>query len=118
MQFPGVLEAIVYGVAVPGHDGRAGMAALVIDNVATFDLEGLRAFLAERLPAYARPVFLRFRRQLDLTGTFKPKKTDLAREGFDIARLDDAVYLDDRRQGYRRIDAALHADLTAGAIRL
>ena len=42
--FAGVREAIVYGVAVPGNDGRAGMAALVVENVATFDLEGLRAF--------------------------------------------------------------------------
>jgi len=48
--FPGVLEATVYGVAVPGHDGRAGMAAVVVDNVADFDLAGLRAALAERLP--------------------------------------------------------------------
>ncbi len=53
--FPGVLEATVYGVAVPGHDGRAGMAALVVDNVATFDLAGLRALIAERLPVLRAP---------------------------------------------------------------
>ena len=117
--FPGVLEAIVYGVAVPGHDGRAGMAALVVDNVATFDLAGLRALIAERLPAYARPVFLRFRPKLDLTGTFKPKKTELVAQGYDPARADDPIFFDDRGEGvYSRVDADFVAGVEAGAIKL
>ncbi len=117
--FPGVLEAIVYGVAVPAHDGRAGMAALVVDNVATFDLAGLRALIVERLPAYARPVFLRFRPKLDLTGTFKPKKTELVAQGFDPARADDPIFFDDRGQGvYSRVDADFVAGVEAGAIKL
>jgi fatty-acyl-CoA synthase len=117
--FPGVLEAIVYGVAVPAHEGRAGMAALVIDNIATFDLAGLRALIAERLPAYARPVFLRFRPKLDLTGTFKPKKSELVAQGFDPARADDPIFFDDRGQGvYSRVDAEFVAGVEAGAIKL
>ena len=31
-QFDGVMEANVYGVEVPGHDGRAGMAAVVAND--------------------------------------------------------------------------------------
>ncbi len=117
--FPGVLEAIVYGVAVPAHDGRAGMAALVIDNIATFDLAGLRALIVERLPVYARPVFLRFRPKLDLTGTFKPKKTELVAQGFDPERAHDPIYFDDRGQGvYCRVDADFVAGVEAGAIQL
>ncbi|MGO9768779.1 MAG: long-chain-acyl-CoA synthetase [Roseiarcus sp.] len=117
--FPGVLEATVYGVAVPGHDGRAGMAALVVDNVATFDLAGLRALIAERLPSYARPAFLRFRPKLDLTGTFKPKKTELVAQGFDPARADDPIFFDDRGHGvYSRVDADFVAGVEAGAIKL
>src|SRR5262249_34931680 len=54
--FPGIAEATVYGVAVPETDGRAGMAALVCDEI--LDLPALRRHLAERLPAYARPLFL------------------------------------------------------------
>ena len=117
--FPGVLEAAVYGVAVPEHDGRAGMAALVIDNVATFDLAGLRALLIERLPAYARPLFLRFRRKLDLTSTFRPKKSELVAQGFDPARAGDPIFFDDRGQGvYARVDADFVAGVKAGAIQL
>ena len=117
--FPGVLEATVYGVAVPRHDGRAGMAAMVVDNVAEFDLAGLHAAVAERLPAYARPLFLRFRPKLDLTGTFKPRKVELVAQGFDPERCGDPVYFDDRRAGlYARVDADFVAAAKAGAIPL
>src|SRR3974390_3680622 len=53
----GIREANVYGVAVPGMDGRAGMAALVVPQ--GFDIAALAAKLEGNLPAYARPVFLR-----------------------------------------------------------
>ena len=116
--YPGVLEAIVYGVSISGHEGRAGMAALVVDNIASFDLAGLRALLIERLPAYARPVFLRFRPNLDLTGTFKPKKTELVAQGFDPARAEDAIFFDDRDRGvYARVDADFVAAVEAGAMK-
>ena len=117
--YPGVLEATVYGVAAPGHEGRAGMAALVVDNVASFDLAGLRATLAERLPTYARPLFLRFRPKLDLTATFRQRKVELVAEGFDPERGGDPVYFDDRRAGaYARVDADFVAAVKAGAVAL
>jgi fatty-acyl-CoA synthase len=117
--FPGVHEATVYGVTVPGHEGRAGMAALVVEDLASFGLKGLRKLLADHLPPYARPVFLRFRPKLDLTGTFRPRKVELVAEGFDPARSDDPIYFDDRRAGaYARVDAGFVAALKAGAIAL
>jgi len=117
--FPGVLEATVYGVAVPGREGRAGMAAIVVDNVAEFDLAGLRAALAERLPAYARPLFLRFQPKLELTGTFRPRKVELVAQGFDPRRCGDPVYFDHRRAGaYERVDDDLLAAFEAGAVPL
>ena len=47
--FPGVRQANVYGVAIPGADGRAGMAALVAEP--EVDLAALRVHLIRRLPA-------------------------------------------------------------------
>jgi fatty-acyl-CoA synthase len=118
-QFPGVQEAVVYGVSVPKHDGRAGMAALVVDSVATFDLDGLRSFVAERLPAYARPLFLRFRSQIEVTGTFKQRKVELVAEGFDPRRVADPVYFDDRAGGgYARVGEAFVAGLESEDLRL
>jgi fatty-acyl-CoA synthase len=113
----GVLDGVVYGVTVPGADGRAGTAALVVD--ATFDLAAFRADVAQRLPAYARPVFLRLLRSIESTGTFKPRKQELVQAGFDPARISDPLYFDDSRgQAYVPLDAALFAAISAGAIRV
>jgi fatty-acyl-CoA synthase len=116
MTFPGIAEAVVYGVAVPGTEGAAGMAALVGGPI---DLTALRQHLAERLPSYARPLFLRIRDGIEVTSTFKHKKSDLARESFDPQASSDSLYFDDpQRQAYVPLDAALHAQIVAGKIRL
>jgi len=114
---PGVLEGVVYGVKLAGADGRAGMAALVVG--ANFELAHFRAALAARLPPYARPVFLRLLPRLEATGTFKPRKQDLLRDGYDPAAVVDPLYVDDARSAtYRRIDADLYAQIAAGSLRL
>ncbi len=114
---PGVTQGVVYGVSVPGTDGRAGMAALVVDR--TFDLEALRAEAVRRLPVYARPVFVRLLPALESTGTFKPRKQDLERSGFDPGQMSDPLYVDDARaNAYVRIDSALYEDIVAGRFRL
>ena len=113
---PGVLDATVYGVAVPGADGKAGMAALVVGE--GFDLPALRTHL-ECLPEYGRPVFVRIRGELETTATFKHKKDELARAGYDPAATDDAIYVSDaRRQAYVRMDAGLSERLQSGHMRL
>jgi fatty-acyl-CoA synthase len=102
---------------VPGADGRAGPAALVVD--AEFDLEAFRADLGLRLPAYARPVFLRLLKTIEATGTFKPRKQDLIDAGFDPARTQDRLSFDDpRKQAYVPLDAALYAAILAGTVRI
>ncbi len=114
---PGVAEAVVYGVVVPGAEGRAGMTALVASG--DFDLKAFATHIAERLPEYARPVFLRLCPQIATTGTFKPQKQVLAREGFDPAAIDDALFVFDREEGgFRPLDAAPYARLVRGEIRL
>jgi fatty-acyl-CoA synthase len=114
---PGVLEGVVYGVQVPGTDGRAGMAALVVDE--RFEIEEFRRVATSSLPGYARPVFLRLLTTLAATGTFKPKKQDLLSEGLDPARISDRLYFDDVRVGrYVPIDGALYGELISGTMRL
>lgn len=60
-KFPGVLEANVYGVVVPGHEGRAGCAALTIapSTLGMFDWKAFAGFVKDGLPRYAVPVFIR-----------------------------------------------------------
>lgn len=111
---PGVRDAAVYGVDVPGTDGRAGMAALVTD--ATFDAAALHRALAASLPPYAQPVFLRLVNTIAATATFKPVTAILAGEGFDPARIAEPLYV--RTDGYRTLDTALFARIVAGELRL
>jgi fatty-acyl-CoA synthase len=114
---PGVTDVAVYGVSVPGTEGRAGMAALVVGE--DFDLPALRCALLERLPDYARPLFIRIVTAIELTGTFKLRKQQFALEGFDPARVRDALYIDDAASNaYLPLDAALHARLQAGKLRV
>ncbi len=116
---PGVEQANVYGVTVPGYDGRAGMAALVVGEA--FDLDALHAHAATELPAYARPVFVRILTDdaSHTTGTFKQRKVDLVREGFDPEAVTDPLYVDDPRTGgYTRLTPALFAEIAAGGVRL
>jgi fatty-acyl-CoA synthase len=113
---PGVADAAVYGVSVPGTEGRAGMAALVAGE--GFDLGELRRALVERLPDYARPLFIRIVTAIELTGTFKLRKQELALQGYDPARMRDELYMEDAAHGaYVPLDGELHARLLVGKLR-
>lgn len=116
-KFPHITQANVYGVQVKGYDGRAGMASLVIDGEP--DLEALKAHVDCELPHYARPVFLRLSQETDTTSTFKFKKTNLVKAGFDPANISDPLYLaDPTTQSYIPIDKSVYKDILAGKIRL
>jgi len=112
----GVRAAAVYGVPVPGHEGRAGMAALVVGD--DFSLARFAEDLDALLPAYARPVFLRLAAELPATGTFKLTKLALAREGFDPATIADPLYVRLDGASFAPLDDARHARLLVGDARL
>jgi fatty-acyl-CoA synthase len=113
----GVLDATTYGVEVPGTDGRAGMAAIVVDD--TFDFCAFADHLARRLPAYAHPLFVRISAELDSTETFKQKKQLLMREGFDPAIVTEPLYFrEPQSSAYHPLDAETFARIRAGEIRL
>jgi len=115
--FPGIVEANIYGVMVPGREGRAGMAAVVVDDA--FDLAKFRTYLAKQLPDYARPVFLRIRGEIEVTATFKQKKVDLVKMGFDPMQTKDAIYFNNPQAGaFERLDAALYQRIVSGQVRI
>lgn len=93
--FPGLEIANVYGVRVPGREGKAGMAALVLRDAEAFDGRAFFAHTEKTLPAYAAPVFVRLPAQADLTSTFKLRKIDLQREGYDPGRAGDPLFVRD-----------------------
>jgi fatty-acyl-CoA synthase len=115
--FPGVDEVNVYGVKIDKLDGRAGMAA--ITPGADFQLENLRDYLARELPGYARPIFIRIQPAIETTGTFKYRKVDLVRDGFDPAKTEQKLYFDDPEQGrYVEITREVYERIQNGAFKL
>ncbi len=110
---PGVMQAVVFGVAVPGHEGKAGMAALTTGD--GFEIATLLAHLTRLLPGYARPVFIRLCQTLESTGTFKLQKSGLRLAGF---AADDVWFCDYRSGKAMLCDSALIEDIDAGRVRL
>ena len=116
-QCEGVLESNVYGVEVPGTEGRAGMVALVVDD--GFDVAALSKHVEKSLPRFARPCFVRLQRQLAVTGSFKYVKTHLQKEGFDPEKVEEPLYfLDPQSQRYCELDPATFERIRASALSL
>jgi fatty-acyl-CoA synthase len=114
--FPGIKEANVYGVQIPGTDGRAGMAAIVADG--KLDLKAFQAHLEKNLAAYARPVFLRMQKEMDATGTFKHTKVALVKEGFDPSKIADPLFFfDPVTKAYEPLTADVYAMIVEGRLR-
>ena len=115
--FSGVTQANVYGVEVKGYDGRAGMAAIVAEEAP--DLAKLKAHVERELPHYARPVFLRLSKESDTTSTFKFKKTNLVKAGFDPANISDPLYYaDPKTDKFVSITPEIYAAILEGSVRL
>jgi fatty-acyl-CoA synthase len=116
-KYEGVTQANVYGVEVPGYDGRAGMAAIVAEKEP--DLEKLMELIRTELPAFAWPVFLRLSKESDTTSTFKFKKTNLVKAGYDPANISEPLYFANPESGqFEKLDKAAFKKINSGDIRL
>jgi fatty-acyl-CoA synthase len=98
-EFPGVLFLIIYGVEVPGFEGRAGMAAIQMQDGADFNAQAFFEFAKARLPRYALPQFLRLATSLDMTGTYKLRKVDLQRQAYAQTLVADPLWVIHEAQG-------------------
>ncbi len=115
--FPAVRDVAVYGVNVPGNEGRAGLAALVIAG--ELDRKAFAEHVRKSLAAYARPVFLRLLPQIVTTGTFKHRKVELVGQGFDPSRIDDPLlFLDPQSGSYEPLDSERFEELVAAHVRV
>uniref|UniRef100_A0A4W5KZV0 long-chain-fatty-acid--CoA ligase n=1 Tax=Hucho hucho TaxID=62062 RepID=A0A4W5KZV0_9TELE len=114
-----VQEANVYGVQVPGNEGRIGMAAVTVKGGEQFDGNKTFSHVASYLPAYARPRFIRIQNAVQVTGTFKQMKVRLVEEGFDPASITDPLYiLQERKQSYTPMTGQIYSSIVAGTIKL
>ncbi|KAF9585838.1 hypothetical protein BGW38_000515 [Lunasporangiospora selenospora] len=138
----GIASCTVYGVTVPGQDGRAGMAAVFLQDsilkAATVDevgnvvdpcvvnevaLEGfvkqLSDYANKRLPAYAVPRFIRIlEKEMTITGTFKNMKVEYKKEGFDLNKVKERMYWWTPQGRYLPFGHSENEEIVAGRARL
>jgi fatty-acyl-CoA synthase len=116
-RYPGVDEANVYGVKIDKLDGRAGMAAITPGE--GFKIDGLRDYLVRELPSYARPIFIRIAPAIETTGTFKYRKIDLVRDGFDPGKIEQEMFFDHPdKHAYTPLTSDLYAQIQNQAFKL
>lgn len=95
-----ITQAVVFGVDVPGADGKAGMAAVTLRPGAALDGRALAARLYDRLPGYAVPLFVRVVDELETTSTFKSRKVELRKQGYTTDDATELYVLSGRTEGY------------------
>lgn len=115
--FVGLSDIVVYGVPVPGCEGRAGMVSLAA-KPEDLDMEAFHAHLKKSLPPYAIPCFIRFNQKMETTGTFKLPKVSLQKEGFNPQSVSDPIFfLNVKAKGYQMLDFPLFEGILSGQIR-
>ncbi|AEF39258.1 long-chain-acyl-CoA synthetase [Hoyosella subflava] len=117
--YKGVDQAVVYGVEVPGTDGKAGMAAIKLADGADLDPKGIADHLSDSLPSYAVPLFIRVIGEVEQTSTFKSRKVDLKDEGYDPDKVSDPLYvLAGKDKGYVEYYPEYADEVASGKIRV
>lgn len=107
--------ANVYGVEIPGIEGKAGMAAMTLNEGVSFDPATFSAYVCSQLAAFARPVFVRIQGQAETTVTFKLFKGNLRKEAYDINQIEDAIYiLKPGSSVYEPLDSAFYQKIVDG----
>lgn len=111
-------DVCVYGVEVPGCEGKAGMATIADDHSA-LDVSTIAQKLFLVLPPYAVPVFVRLVPSMDMTGTYKIQKNRFRSEGFDIHKVGDPLYiLEHAERKYVPLDRDHFGQVVDGTYRL
>ncbi|XP_029301229.1 long-chain fatty acid transport protein 6 isoform X2 [Cottoperca gobio] len=114
-----IQEVNVYGVEIQGHEGRAGMAAMIVRPGLTFDGNKLFEHVMRDLPAYARPLFIRLQEVMEMTSTFKQQKFQLVQSGFNPSTISDLLYvLDYQQQNYIPLTDRIYQSILARELKL
>ncbi|XP_022069109.2 long-chain fatty acid transport protein 6 [Acanthochromis polyacanthus] len=114
-----IQEVNVYGVEIPGHEGRAGMAAVIIRPGLMFDGKKLFEHAMKDLPAYARPLFIRLQEVMEMTSTFKQQKFQLVQSGFNPSKISDPLFvLDYQQRSYIPLTDLIYQSIITGERKL
>ncbi|XP_015795361.1 long-chain fatty acid transport protein 4 [Tetranychus urticae] len=111
------VDCVVYGVEIPGCEGRAGMAA-ILDPEDKVDLKDLLAEMKKVLPNYSIPVFVRKCQRFTQTGTFKLPKVTLRNQAYNPVTITDPLYYFDVKScQYLSLDEKIYQQIMSGLLR-
>ncbi|XP_057674316.1 long-chain fatty acid transport protein 6 [Corythoichthys intestinalis] len=114
-----IQEVNVYGVEIPGHEGRAGMASMIVRPGFVFDGNTFFKHVVMELPTYARPLFLRLQLVMEMTSTFKQQKFQLVQSGFNPSTISDPLYvLDYQENSYIPLTKSVYQSIICGERKL
>lgn len=114
-----ILMSAVYGIEIPNHEGKAGMAAIKLDPNMGFKPDEISRFVTEVLPKYSIPIFIRIRQQLELTGSKKIRKSNLRKEGFNLNEITEPMYFwDSKISKYIEFNQAKYQEIVNGKIHI
>lgn len=115
--FGPIEDACVYGVKIPGHEGRCGMAALRFMEGETMDWKRFLSYINSRMPEHARPIFIRVCKHLDHIDSLEEIKRQLQQEAFDISRIGDPIFLwHPQKEAYISMTQDIYNDIIAGKL--
>lgn len=93
--------------------------AAIVDPTDSLDKDLLCKRIKENLPSYAVPLFLRVMKSVPLTGTFKLKKVDLQKDGYDINQVQDKLYFYNAKLSkYEPLTKEIYDCIISGRLRL
>lgn len=114
-----ILMSAVYGVEIPNHEGKAGMAAIKFDQTFGFKSEEISRFVLKVLPKYSLPIFIRIRQNLEVTGSNKIRKSSLRKEGYNINEIKDPLYFwNSSIKKYIPFDISKYREIIKGQIEI
>ncbi len=115
---PDIAHCAVYGVEIPNSNGKAGMVTITPIEGRKLACESLYQYIDDQLPPYAVPVFVRIKTKLDTTDSFKYKKNDLKKEGYQQENTSDPIYVSlPRSKAYEPLTKDLEQDINKGEYR-
>jgi acyl-CoA synthetase (AMP-forming)/AMP-acid ligase II len=119
IKFAQTEDAVVYGIEIPGRDGRCGMLSYTVKQGEELDLAGLARHLQTKLPKYAVPRFMRVEQVQEVTGTFKHQKAKLKKQGYDLEQIEEPLfYLSPTASTFVPLTPEIVVEIEAGTAKL
>lgn len=115
--FGGIDDAVVFGIKLPGFEGRCGMAVIQMLEGEKLDWVRFSEHMNRRMPEHARPRFLRLMDEENPISDLPAVKHRLKKQGLDMDKTKDPLYFyDTSKDQYVRLTRPLYDEILAGNI--